>query len=225
VPYLRRQHTMHLLISDCSCYCTIHLLIRVYSNGSAPIGTATSSCPVQLFPELLNGSVRRSPSSLVSDHSFRDLRDGTFRAAIVFPCAALCNHARCRADGESPGSRPFLVCCHVKGIETGAPPRARRQRRYRRRRTIVAKVVEEDAPGTRLLCYGAHIAVRTVGRHSNCRSCHPDQPGRLVFDLDLATDVAFDGVIAAPTEIGDFDVVLRSHHFLNCRCPHVIRTW
>jgi bifunctional non-homologous end joining protein LigD len=35
----------------------------------------------------------------------------------------------------------------------------------------------------------------------NCRSCHPDQPGRLVFDLDPATDVAFDGVIAAAHEM------------------------
>jgi bifunctional non-homologous end joining protein LigD len=37
----------------------------------------------------------------------------------------------------------------------------------------------------------------------NCQPCHPDRPGRLVFDLDPATDVEFDSVIAAAHEIRD----------------------
>jgi bifunctional non-homologous end joining protein LigD len=37
----------------------------------------------------------------------------------------------------------------------------------------------------------------------NCEPGHPDQPGRFVFDLDPAPDVAFDRVIAAALEVRD----------------------
>jgi len=65
------------------------------------------------------------------------------------------------------GSRPFFIWRHVSGIDMGAPSRARATACHRRRHTIVAKIVEEDTPGARLLCDSDHIAVRTVSRHPN----------------------------------------------------------
>src|SRR6266404_1687653 len=145
-------------------------------------------------PEACPSSVRRSYPSFVPDESVHGLRDGPLGVAIVFPRAALRNNARRRAHRESLRIKTFLHLAPRQRHRYGsAVPRSGRQRRHRRRRTIVAKVVEEDAPGARLLSHGDHIAVWTI-------SCHPN------------ADFACEGLRCGPVQLSSSRHRKRGHH-------------